>query len=154
MSEPTDRPGQRSPKRHNPTGPAGYVEISRALPKSLQRAAVSSDEDIDRYFRPIVAILMVWLNQKMSATGRAASAVPCDGRRGHLHDAPTLGASKRATAVIATGKHISDLVTPSRPDVTRDCGLSARGSIRINNIKPRVVAGRIPDSRRGIGDSK
>ena len=34
-------------------------------------AAVSSDEDIDRYLRPIVGVPVVWLNQRMGAVGRA-----------------------------------------------------------------------------------
>jgi hypothetical protein len=38
-------------------------------------AAVLSDEDIDRYLRPIVAVLVVWLNQRTGVVGRARSGL-------------------------------------------------------------------------------
>jgi len=43
--------------------------------------AASSDKDIDRYLRPIVPILFVWLNQSMSA-GSVARAGRVRGRSG------------------------------------------------------------------------
>lgn len=38
--------------------------------------------------------------------------------------------------------------------MTTDCGVVQEGSIRLNNIKLRVVANRIPDRQRDLGESK
>ena len=78
--------------------------------------AASSEKDIDRYLRPIVPILFVWLNQNMSVAGNLARAgrVRALAAKRMMHE-PCARRSRNGGEV--TEKVLAFLVMTSRPDV-------------------------------------